>query len=62
MVQKIVKQIHDIKANPRSAWEHINMLKGGKHAHHKSTTNMPMRMANGKIAMNAKENIGVFIS
>ena len=49
MVQKIVKQIHDIKANPRSAWEHINMLKGGKHAHHKSKTNMPMRMANGKL-------------
>ena len=39
MVQKIVKQIHAIKTNPKFEWEHINIL---------------------KIAMNAKENIGVF--
>ena len=43
-----------------TVWEHINILKGGKNAHHKSTTNMAMRMADGKIATNTKENIGVF--
>jgi hypothetical protein len=59
--QDIATKIHNIKANPRTAWEYINILKGGKITHHKSTINMAMRNpVNKSIAINSKENINVF--
>jgi hypothetical protein len=55
-----MKRIHNIKADPRTAWQNINISKGGETTHHKSTINMTMRLPDGSIAKNAKENIAVF--
>ncbi len=45
---------------PRLAWEHIHLLTGGSTAHHKKSVPMAMKMPNGKIATNGKENMSVF--
>ena len=42
------------------AWENINLLAGGKTAHHKTNINMAMKLENGDLASNAKENMSVF--
>jgi hypothetical protein len=49
-----------MKMNPRLAWENIRILTGGETAHHKTNQNMSMRLENGKLASNAKENMSVF--
>jgi hypothetical protein len=49
-----------MRFNPRLAWENINLLAGGKTAHHKSNINMAMKLDNGDLASNAKENMSVF--
>jgi hypothetical protein len=41
-------------------WENINLLAGGKTAHHKTNINMAMKLENGDLASNAKENMSVF--
>jgi hypothetical protein len=49
-------KIHKMNMNPRLAWENIRILTGGKTAHHKTNINMSMRLENGELASNAKEN------
>ncbi len=49
-----------MRMNPRLAWENIRILTGGETAHHKTTINMAMKMKNGTLATNAKENMSVF--
>ena len=46
--------------NLRLAWENIRLLAGGKSAHHKTNINMAMKLKNGDLASNAKENMSVF--
>jgi hypothetical protein len=46
--------------NPRVAWEYICLLTGGTTVHHKKKIQMAMKMANGKLATNSKENMAVF--
>jgi hypothetical protein len=49
-----------MRFNPRLAWENINLLAGGETAHHKTNINMAMKLDNGDLATNAKENMSVF--
>jgi hypothetical protein len=49
-----------MRFNPRLAWENINLLIGGETSHHKTNTNMAMKLDNGELASNAKENMSVF--
>jgi hypothetical protein len=58
--KNICRKIHDMKMDPRLAWENIPILTGGKMAHHKTNLNMSMHLENGKLASNAKENMSVF--
>ncbi len=46
--------------DPRLAWEAIRILTGGETAHHTTNVNMSMRLINGELASNAKENMSVF--
>jgi hypothetical protein len=45
--------------NPRLAWEPIRLLTGGSYAHHKKSVLMAMKILNGNIATNGKENMSV---
>jgi hypothetical protein len=45
----ICGKIHDMRMNPRLAWENIRILTGGETAHHKTTINMAMKMKNGTV-------------
>ena len=56
----ICSNIHNMRFNPRLAWENINLLTGGETAHHKTNINMTMKLENGELASNAKENMSVF--
>ncbi len=56
----ICEKIHNMRMNPWLAWENIRILTGRETAHHKTTINMAMKMENGTLASNAKENISVF--
>jgi hypothetical protein len=56
----ICSNIHNMRFNPRTAWENINLLAGGETAHHKTNINMAMKLDNGDLASNAKENMSVF--
>jgi hypothetical protein len=58
--KNICGKIHDMKMDPRLAWENIRILTGGKTAHHKTNLNMSMHLKNRKLASNAKENMSVF--
>jgi hypothetical protein len=49
-----------MQSNPCIAWEYIRLLTGGSTAHHKKKVQMAMKMANGKLATNGKENMAVF--
>ncbi len=49
-----------MRLNPRVAWEYICLLTGGTTGHHKKKVTMAMKMADGKIATNGKENTAVF--
>ncbi len=53
-------KIHEMNMDPRLAWENIRILTGGKTAHHTSNHNMSMRLENGELASNARENMSVF--
>jgi hypothetical protein len=46
--------------NPQLVWENISILTDGKTAHHKTTHNMTMKMENGTLVSNAKENTSLF--
>ncbi len=56
----ICSNIHNMRFNPRLAWENINLLASGETAHHKTNINMAMKLDNGDLASNAKENMSVF--
>ncbi len=56
----LYSKIHDMAMNPCTAWEHIRLLTGGTMAHHKKKVTMAMKMADGKLATNGKENMSVF--
>ncbi len=49
-----------MRIDPHLAWENICILTGGETAHHKTNLNMSMRLKNGKVASDAKENMSVF--
>jgi hypothetical protein len=46
--------------NPHLAWENICILTSGETAHHKTTIHMAMKMEEGTLVSNAKENMSVF--
>ena len=46
--------------NPRLASENIRLLTDGETAHHKININMAMKLENGELASNAKENVSIF--
>ena len=56
----LCEKIHQMNMDPRTAWERIRILTGGETAHHTSTITMAMRLENGDLASNAKENMSVF--
>ena len=56
----VCSKIHNMRTNPREAWEYIQILTGGSKAHHKKKVKMAMKMENGKTATNGKENMAVF--
>jgi hypothetical protein len=56
-LQDIAKKISNMKADPRTAWDNVNILKGGDTTHNKPTINMTMHKPDGSIATNAKENL-----
>jgi hypothetical protein len=56
----ICSNIHNMRFNPRLAWENIRLLTGGETAHHKNNINMAMKLDTGDLASNAKENMSVF--
>ena len=53
-------KIHKMHIDPRLAWENIRILTGGETAHHTANVTMSMRLINGALASNAKENMSVF--
>ncbi len=53
-------KIHEMNMDPQLAWENIRILTGGETAHHKTNINMFMRLENGELVLNAKENMSVF--
>jgi hypothetical protein len=56
----ICLHIHDMRVNPRLAWEYICILTGGETAHHKKSINKAMQLPNGTLASNSSENMAVF--
>jgi len=56
----VCSKIHEMNMDPGLAWENIRILTGGETAHHKTNHSMSMRLKNGKLASNAKENMSVF--
>jgi hypothetical protein len=56
----ICTNIHNMRMNPRLAWENIPLLTGRETAHHKTSINMAMKPEIGDLASNAKENMSVF--
>ena len=52
-------KIHDMNMNPRMAWEYIRILTEGEAAHHRKSKNMAMKMEDGKLASDDKENMSV---
>ncbi len=56
----ICQKIHDMRMEPRLAWEHIRLLTKGESAHHHCQTMMAMHLPDGTRATNASENMSVF--
>ena len=56
----ICTNIHNMRMNPRLAWENIHLLTGGETTHHKTNINMVMKLESGELASNAKENMSIF--
>ena len=55
----LCSKIHNMAMNPRLAWEYIHLLTGGSTVHPKKSVPMAMKMPNGNIATNGKENMSV---
>jgi hypothetical protein len=51
-----------MRFNPHVAWDNdnITLLASGETAHHKTNINMAMKLDNGDLASNAKENMSIF--
>ena len=58
--KEVCGKIHEMNIDLRLAWENIRILTGGKTAHHTTNINMSMRLENGELASNTKENMSVF--
>ena len=56
----VCSKIHNMRMNPRVAWEYIRLLTGGSTCHHKKKVKMAMKLENGNLATNGKENMEVF--
>ncbi len=56
----ICLHIHDMRVNPRLAWEYICIITGGKTAHHKKLVNMVMQFPDGSLASSSNNNMAVF--
>jgi hypothetical protein len=56
----ICSHIHDACMIPQIAWENIRTLTGGESAHHKRVINMAIKLPDGSLATNSKENMSVF--
>jgi len=52
--------MHNMRMDPCQAWKNIRLLTDGETAHHKTNINMAMKLENGDLASNAKENMSVF--
>jgi hypothetical protein len=52
--------IHNMRMNPRAAWEYIRILRGSKATHHKKSVNMAMRIPDGSLVASSTKNMGVF--
>jgi hypothetical protein len=46
--------------DPHLSWEIIRILTGEETAHHKTNSNMAMKLESGNLASNAKENMSIF--
>jgi hypothetical protein len=57
---EICSKIHNMRMDPRLAWEHIRLLTKGESAHHEKKTTMAMCLPDGLCASNALENMSVF--
>jgi len=57
---EICTDIHNMRMNPRLAWENLCLLTGGETAHHKTNINMAMKLESDELASNAKENMSIF--
>jgi len=53
-------KIHKMNMDLRLASENIRILTGGKTAHHTTNINMSIRLENGELASNPRENMSVF--
>ena len=55
----VCSKIHNMRMDPRLAWEHICLFTKGKAAHHGKKTTMAMHLPDGSRASNASENMSV---
>ena len=56
----VCSKIHNMRMDPRLAWEHIPLLTKGKAAHHEKKTTIAMRLPDGSRASNTSANMSVF--
>jgi hypothetical protein len=55
----VCSHIHDMRMNPRVAWEYILILRGSEAAHHKKSVNMAMCLPDGSLAASSTKNMSV---
>ena len=53
------EKIHEIRFNPKQAWESVKVLAGGKSSHHKAPTVMRLKLPSGKLATTDAENASI---
>ena len=58
--EDICNKIHNMRFDPKKAWEYINILTKGETAHYRKRHHMRIRMEDGKLSSNAKETISIF--
>ena len=56
----VCRKIHNMQSHPHVAWEYIQLLTNGSTAHHKKKVKMAMKLDNGILGTNGKQNITVF--
>ena len=55
-------KIHNMKFDPKSAWEHMHILVGDDTSHHTSLPTMNMRLPDGTLATSDERNGSIFVS